>query len=41
VEPQALQMAQDRAAGKLPATEHDAYLLDLRQRLLAGQVRVE
>ncbi|MFQ5593844.1 MAG: ComEA family DNA-binding protein [Anaerolineae bacterium] len=36
VEPRALWMAQERAAG-----EHEAYLQDLRQRLLAGQVRVD
>ncbi|MFQ5340147.1 MAG: ComEA family DNA-binding protein [Anaerolineae bacterium] len=36
VEPRALRMAQDRVAG-----EHEAYLRDLRQRLLAGQVRVD
>jgi DNA uptake protein ComE-like DNA-binding protein len=41
VEPQALQMAQNRAAGGLPSADHQAYLGDLRQRLLAGQVKVD
>jgi len=41
VEPQALQIAQDWAAGKLSAAAHEAYLRDLRQRLLAGQVRID
>ncbi len=39
-EPHALQMAQDWAAGGLTTADHKAYLGDLRQRLLAGQVRV-
>jgi len=41
VEPHALQMAQDWAAGGLTVVEHQEYLRDLRQRLLADQVRVD
>jgi len=41
VEPRALQVAQDWAAGKLTTTGRQEYLVDLRQRLLGGQVRVD
>ncbi len=41
VEPRALQMARDWAAGRLPTAAHGEYLRDLRQRLVAGQVSVD
>jgi hypothetical protein len=41
VEPHALQVAQDWAAGRLTTVEHQEYLRNLRQRLLADQVKVD
>jgi DNA uptake protein ComE-like DNA-binding protein len=41
VSPGALSVAQDWAAGRLSASEHNLYLADLRQRLLTGELALD